>query len=1105
MALNIILGQSGSGKSTYLYSKIRDEAGTDLKKNYIYVVPEQFSIKTIRDLASIMKGQGILNVDVLSFSRFAHRIFDETGNKSRIILDDTGKNLILRGVIKEVEEELKVLTRARNNPGYVSELKSIISEFIQYDISLEDVGKMAEAASVKGYLSAKLEDMGVVYKAFKEKLGEEYITGEELLDNALRQMDEAGFIKGADVFFDGFTGFTPIQYRFIAGLMKNCANIYVALDYDGINGDFFKLSIDTREKLGEIAGSLGVNINTVRLFENENPRLKGRADLLHLEKNLFRKKKESFKGIPDNIEIISCEDPRDEVRLVMSEVIRELTENNVRYEEMGIIVSDTEVYGRLIEEEADRFEIPVFIDATRPIRLNPLIEFIRASLAVLSSDFAYEAVFHYLKSGLSSIERSESDKLENYVRAKGIRGKKRYSRKWGRPSRGQTEEELEEINEIRKRLLSELKPLEMLEGEHKAGEYCSLLFDFLDGFGVAEKLEERSEIFRKNSDTVRADEYSQIYDKLIYLKDQITSLVGDEAVTIEEFTEMLDSGMEEIRIGSIPPSVGVIMAGDMTRSRLDNIKHLFFIGVNEGKVPGENSSAGLLSDMDRQFLSSSFTLSPTTLEKADTEKLYFYMILTKPKERLTLTFSKADEDGKALRVSYFVTALMRLFPDLCINEISTELFSDRLDSRYDLISSVIDKVKKREDPDPDIVGLINENNDSDAVVRLKKAVFKKEATDALSSAVVNVLYGNNKPVSPSRLERFSECAYEHFLMYGMKLREREEYSFEKRDFGTLIHGVLEVLSKVLNGRKMTFSDVDESNREELIKVATEVFLEENKDSAVEDSERSRYFLVRLKKIMNRTIKTLAYQEKSGKYKPDLFEAPFFIDNITGRIDRVDIAEDKSIMYVSVIDYKSGNKSFDINRVYNGIDLQLFIYLYGAVANERKKHPGKDIKAGGVFYYHIDDPYVDEDELADLNPETIEEKINDQLTLRGIVNADPAVVALFDKKVEESGKSNVVKVKVKKDGGYDAHSAVLTEKDIKALGDRVSELSKSYYRRMYEGEISRNPYVYQDMTPCDYCRFSDCCSENEKREATEKRRIRRVSMDEIIEELNKKGE
>ena len=232
MSLQFIFGNSGSGKSHYLYQHIVEEAVKHPEKNYLVLVPEQFTMQTQKDLCMAHPRGGIMNIDVLSFGRLAHRVFEELGQNERPILDDEGKNLVLRRIAGNYEEELTVLKGNLKKQGYISEVKSVISEFTQYGVDFDRLDAFMETLNPDSYLYYKLKDIRRVYEGFEDYLKEKYITKEEMLDVLSSVVPQSRILKGSVVAMDGFTGFTPVQNRLLGELLRVCEQVILTVEMD---------------------------------------------------------------------------------------------------------------------------------------------------------------------------------------------------------------------------------------------------------------------------------------------------------------------------------------------------------------------------------------------------------------------------------------------------------------------------------------------------------------------------------------------------------------------------------------------------------------------------------------------------------------------------------------------------------------------------------------------------------------------------------------------------------------------------------------------------------------------------------------------------------
>ena len=297
MALQFYFGPSGSGKSHRLHRDIITWAEKEPERSFLFLVPDQFTMQTQLDLVNASEKKGIMNIDVLSFGRLAHRIFEETGFTTEAVLDDTGKSLILRRIAEEHRGNLSVIGKNLNRIGYIHEVKSALSEFMQYGLTPEDVDGLAGYAGKRGTLSGKLKDLSELYRAFLTCKEGKFITTEETLELLTRAVEQSDIIRDSVVVFDGFTGFTPIQNRLIQRLMELTERVIVSITID-IHEDPYKtageqelfyLSKKTVRDLCRLAEEASVE-KTEDVYLKEEPvyRFLQNPALAHLARSLFR-------------------------------------------------------------------------------------------------------------------------------------------------------------------------------------------------------------------------------------------------------------------------------------------------------------------------------------------------------------------------------------------------------------------------------------------------------------------------------------------------------------------------------------------------------------------------------------------------------------------------------------------------------------------------------------------------------------------------------------------------------------------------------------------------------------------------------------------------
>ena len=644
--------------------------------NYIILVPEQFTMQTQKELVLRHPRHGIMNIDVLSFARLAFRVLEETGNGSREILDDEGKNLILRRLAGKKEDSLKVLKGNIKKPGYISEVKSVISELTQYNISPDGMDDMITEADESSYLAWKLKDIQVMYQAFEEYLADKYITKEEILDILCNVMDKSRMLKDSVIALDGFTGFTPLQNKVLGEMLHHCQKVMITVTMDKREDPYvvkdkyqlFALSKQMVTSLVKIAGEEKVLVEEpVCLYQEPVWRFRNAPALAFLEKELFRYSGRTYREKQSNVRVYATANPRMEVECAAQRIRFLIRKKEYRYREIAVIASDMNLYADEIEKTFREYEIPVFMDYKRNVLLNSFVEYIRSLLAMAEQNFSAESVFRFLRTDLVGFTGEELDLLENYVLALGIRGYKKWQEKWIRRAKDTTEEELEVLNHLRVCFVEKTEDLVfVLKQRQKTVRDVTLaICEFLEKEEIQKQVKVLENQFTEAGELALAKEYAQIYRVVMELFDKFVSLLGDERIALKEYRELLDAGMEEARIGVIPPSLDEVMAGDIERTRLKDIRALILLGVNDSLIPGNASAGGLISDRDRErFEERGIALAPGTREKSYIQKFYLYLHMTKPTEELMLTYSKVSADGKSRRAAYLIGDLKRMYTKL---------------------------------------------------------------------------------------------------------------------------------------------------------------------------------------------------------------------------------------------------------------------------------------------------------------------------------------------------------------------------------------------------------------------------------------------------------
>lgn len=1098
MPLQFIIGNSGAGKSYTAFQSLISDAMSHPEKLYYVIVPEQFTMQTQKTLVQMHPDGGILNIDVLSFERLAYRVLEETGGDIRSVLEETGKNMVLQKLVQKHQKELVYLKNQMKKPGYLDEVKSLISEFMQYRVGDEEIQKMQEDASDRTLLQMKLQDVSVLYHGFRDYLKDHYITAEEVLEILAKQIVFSEKLKGSVLLLDGFTGFTPIQIQVIRELLASCEKVSVTVTMDVREPFLYKekshqLFYMSHKMIRSLCDLTKDILDPVWIAPGSKSRHARAEALAFLEQNIFRYHKKTFSGKQDSIRIFCAGDPVREMEETARRILRLVREKGCRYGEIAVVTGDLETYGSLARQAFEDAGIPFFVDEKHSILMNPFVEYIRAALEMAAQGFSYESVFRYLRCGMSDVTREETDWLENYAVALGIRGFKRWKEKWVRVYRGMKEESLLEINRIREKFTEETEALAVgFSGKKKTvREYCQYLYEFIVKSRIQEKLKIQEEIFAQKGSRAMEKEYVQIYGIVMELLDKMAEILGEETVSPEEFRQILETGMSQAKVALIPPGIDQVLIGDMERTRLKDIRALFFVGMNEGNIPKNTESGGLLTELDRDFFEDQgVELAPGPKELMNMQRFYLYLNLTRPSEHLYLSYSCSNSKGEAVSPAYLIGTIRKLFPELSTERAEEpENLLDLLETPSTgfgfLLSGLENEEMQREPLFWELYSwYLRSPEYQDLTRKLTEAAFVRKPADRISESVAKALYGEISEYSATRLERFAACAFAHFLQYGLVVTERAEYEFRAMDMGNVLHQALEKFAAELRRKGLVWAELEEEQRDRIAEYCMEQVAADYGNTILKSSARNQYMIQRTLRILKRTVWALQEQLRCGKFVPEGFEVSIG----GGRIDRLDVLKEDRKVYVKVIDYKSGNTSFDLVGVYYGLQLQLVVYMDAAMEAEKNKHPDCQIEPAGIFYYNIKDPMIQTVIRDDL--QNLEKKIYKELKMNGLVNSSDDILHKID-----AGASSLP-VSFKKDGGFRKGSSVATREQFQLLNQYVKNKIAEIRSHILSGDAEVSPYEMGKKNACTYCTYQGVCGFDKKIPGYEYRRLRQFADEEI---------
>ncbi len=855
--------------------------------------------------------------------------------------------------------------------------------------------------------------------------------------------------------------------------------------------------------------SLGVSCGTMggrSTTGGRSIRFKDSDALGHLERNFYKYPYTRYTSVSDDICIATSSNPYSEVEDTARDILRLSRECGFRFRDIAVAMRNPDSYSSIVKSVFARFGIPFFLDGKRDINGHPLIVFILSVLEIYSSNWSYEAVFRYAKTGLSSVDRDEMDILENYVLANGIRGNvwKRES-DWDYPieyhdrKQEPSERELDllaRINAARRKLTA---PLEAFRNKTKGGtnatSFCTALYDLLCETGAANRIGELSQMFADAGMLDRANEYRQVWNIVMDVFNQIAEVLGDETIGTERFADILAAGFAGHKMGLIPPSLDQVLVGSIERARSHDIKALYILGANEGVLPGNKGDDGLLSDKDRDSLSGlGLELAGNTKSRCLEERFMIYMALATPSRYLWLSCPAADRDGKALRPSRVISEIKRIMPE--VNERSTVMVNPDCLPQPSAPELVFDEM----------VSQLRRCYDGIRIHEGWKHIYRwfdcrPMWKDKCNAVLAGLDYTNQagsltgeravrlfgKPVftSVSRMESYASCPFSFYVKYGLKAKERKVFSFDPVDAGTFMHNIIDDFSRALVKNNVSWRNLDKAWCSNQVSKLVDRCLTAKGRHVLGSSKRYLYLSDRLKKTVEKALMLISRHIAMSSFEPSGYEVEFGENGrypaisielpsggcikMTGRIDRIDSMTNEDGTYLRIIDYKSGSRALKLGDVYYGLQLQLMTYLDAVLGIEGEEDGTGGYLPAGVLYFKLDDPLVRCGRQS--TKEDIERAIMKELRMKGLVLADVKLVKEMDKDL--SGDSLIIPARINKDGSLGRSSAA-TQEQFRILRGHVKKLLASIGKGILDGDVAVSPYKKRTMTACTYCSYSSVC-------------------------------
>lgn len=1071
--MNIIYGRSGSGKSEYIYNKIKSEKN-NCSKMYI-ITPEQFSFTAEKKLLETLEEGATTKVEVLSFERMAYRVIKETLGNSIKNLVASGKAMIISNLLEEYQKEFNFLGKNMEN---IDMILTQITEFKKHNITVDMLQKQVEDTQ-DTYLKLKLKDMLIIYSKYEEKIDGSYIDENNLLTILADNIEESHLFDNATFYIDEFAGFTKQEYSVIEKLFKIAKEVNITVCTDDLRvikspeADIFydnKQTIQTLKQIGDIDNE--IYLNKPLRFKND--------ELKHLEKNIFDIPFTSYNKKVENIKLTIAKNQYDEIENVARQIYKLVRDEGYRYRDIGVITKNLESYSSLCKAIFTEYNIPVFIDEKKDITSDMFIKYVLSILDIFAKNWSYEAVFNYIKSGIVKIDNIYE--LENYCLKWDIRGKKWYENKWNFGDENQF------INEQNQIVMPLLELQKELKKEKTADNISKKLYDFILKNVQDEQIEVES------------------YNAVIEVIEEIADLFKNEKMSFDTYIRLLKTGISSKEIGQIPQTQDKVTVGDVNRSKTHKIRAIFIIGVNDGAFPSVQSSEGFFGDKDREDLKAKgFELAKGTLEKMYEENFNIYKTFSTAEEKVYISYPAADVDDKPLRRSTMISRIKKIFPEL--KENVYEGNNDEIYTKQVTFTNLLGKINNINGKWYEVYNWYSKNPSWQ--IKLDKALEGLDYTNVpekINEKNVQKLYGNTLHTTVSRLESYRACGFSYYLKYGLKLSDKEKMNIKPVDTGSFMHDVIDSFFKEVENVK----NISDEDAKKILDRIIEDKLSLPRNYIFSATAKYRTLVRRLKRVIYLSMKYIIQSLKCSEFDVLQTELEFgnkdyppiemTLDNgkrvsITGKIDRIDIAKAPNGKYIRIIDYKSSTKDIELNKVIAGLQLQLLTYV-DAIAQKENVQPA------GALYFTLLEPKL-AGASKDMTKEEIEEIIKKNYKMNGLVLADVNIIKMMDTNLE-TGKSDIIPVSLNDSGEINyKNSKTVTKEEFENLQKYTTKLIKEISKEILDGKINLKPYytVSGKNTPCSYCEYKSICRFNPRIAGNNYFYVVNKSRQEILNQIN----
>ena len=1124
--LRIITGGTHSPREELFLSEIK--RASENNKDILVIIPDQFSFEYDKKLYSMLGAKSFNRIQTGGFNRLAELIAKKYGKGSKENADDNAKAITMYKAIKKLKTtgNVRFYEKTLKKPTFIKDTIGFVDEFVRSGISAEDLRIASDNTS--GTLSLKLFDLSRLFGFYNEELDNAGLKDSlsalgEFYELALKN----DFFKDKTIFIDAFSDFSVDELKLIECMLKQSAQLTVSVVYSHENNarlyqSPFAQTVRTVQALKNAAMSQNVSIEEI---DAKTKTSDCSDEIMHIDRNLYCPDSQKTDK-SDNIIILSATDIYEETEYVCSEISRLTRECGYSYKDIAILAGNIGEISQTLEGTFERYEIPYFIDSRNPANQSALVLYLKSIFdCVTTRKWNTQKLMRFIKSPLSIFLDYEINDLENYCITWNIEGDM-WDNDFTAPAPDNSS--LERINTTRKQIIEPLLAFKNKCVNTTAREICLALYDLLDKIKLSEQMFSKIKVASNTEDNnlELAREFKQLWKTVLSAVAAVYTRVGDENMSLREFSDLISIMISNMTLSKPPQTVDCVRIASTDHSRLSDVKVLFIIETNDKVFPSDIKSSGLLTHNDKKQLEGlKLNITSNPLRQIENERLNVYLALTMPDDKLYITYSESNSKGEAKRPSIIVPMLKTMFGDIEIKaqDIPIDFFCTSFRTAF---YKYLEKSTDRDSLTSSIREALKYSDLYQQKLEYISDISKKREHKLDDGLAKQLFFEKDMNLSATRLNDYYSCPFSYFCKYGLKLKAPSAVEMNPSNVGNLIHNCFEkIMSKAGDDGKRVynsdFPSLDDNTIKECIHNEFESYCNEYLGGDFGKTPSFTAALKRLEKSAFHIVRNIQLELSDSLFVPQAFEynltkengesiLQLVLDdevkiNIRGSIDRADIyTDDNGEKYIRIIDYKTNSTSLKLEELYNGLNLQMLIYMLAVTQRKNDLNRDGKLKPSAILYSHVnfaEAKFTPSEIDAFKNGESLDEAIVRKRASAckpdGIVVENEFTFNAFNKRF--SGVFTPFQIN---SNGELKKGSVKDEEYF--LGLEQYALLKVYEmaKQLKCGKIIADPIQTSKYLKCTYCDYWSICGNSSPKNPRIVDKADAEKLNDVIDEMNK---